>query len=82
MNRRLVVLGVAAAAVTGVVVPSVAASAPASPVTVHPSTGNGVSVGVDIFGQPGAGASVGSGGTVCAGVGEQVPLCTPSVTAG
>jgi len=44
VSRRLVILGVAAAAVTGAVVPTFAATAPPSPVTVHTSTDNGVSL--------------------------------------
>lgn len=79
MSRRLVILGATAVAAVGAVVPTFAATAPPSPVTVHVSTSNGVAVGVGVLGQPGAGASVSNGGTVCAGIGEQVPLCTPSV---
>ncbi|MDQ1694658.1 MAG: hypothetical protein QOJ03_11 [Frankiaceae bacterium] len=45
------------------------------PVTVHSDTSNGVSVGVDVFGQPGAGAGVSPDGKVCAGVSEQLPVC-------
>jgi hypothetical protein len=81
VNRRHVIIGVATAAVVGAVVPTFAATSSTSPVTVHVSTTNGVSVGVGVLGQPGAGASVGDGGTVCAGIGEQVPVCTPSVSA-
>lgn len=81
MSRRLVILGVAAIAGAGAVVPTFAATAPPSPVTVHVGTTNGVSVGVDAFGQPGAGASVSNTGTACVGVSEQLPVCTPTVTA-
>jgi hypothetical protein len=81
VNRRLTVVGVAVAAVVSAVVPSFAASAPPTPVTVHTSTSDGVAVGVGVGGQPGAGASVSKSGTVCAGIGEQVPVCTPSVQA-
>lgn len=81
MSRRLVILGAAAAVVAGAAIPTFAATAVSSPVTVHTSTSDGVAVGVGVLGQPGAGASVSNGGTVCAGVGEQVPLCTPTVGA-
>jgi hypothetical protein len=70
-RRRLIVLGVATAAVAGAVAPSFAQS---SPVTVHVSTTNGVAVGVDVNGQPGAGASV-SNGEACVGISLQVPAC-------
>ena len=75
-RRRLVILGVAAAAVTGVVVPSFAQS---SPVTVGISTTDGVAVGVGINGEPGVGARV-SNGQVCFGVSLEVPYCTPQVS--
>ena len=80
MNRRLVVLAVAAAAIGGAVVPALAAAS-TSPVTVRVSTADGVSVGVGIEGQPVAGASVNNGGAVCAGISEQVPICTQAVGA-
>ena len=80
MNRRLVVLAAVAAAVGGAVVPALAATS-TSPVTVRVSTTNGVSVGVGVEGQPVAGASVSNGGAVCAGISEQVPVCTPTVGA-
>ena len=79
MNRRLVVLGVSAAAVVGFVAPSFAK--PSLPVTVTVNTSNGVAVGTAVNGTPVAGASVSNSGQVCAGVGEQVPVCTPVVTA-
>jgi len=72
MNRRLVILGVSAAAVIGAVVPSFAK--PTLPVTVTVDTSNGVAVGAAVNGTPAAGASVGNG-KVCAGLGEQVPVC-------
>jgi len=75
-RRRLVILGVAAAAVTGVVVPTFAQS---SPVTVGVSTNDGVAVGVGINGEPGVGARV-SNGQACFGVSLEVPYCTPQVT--
>ena len=80
MSRRLVILGVTAAAAVGVVAPSFAASS-TSPVTVTVSTSNGVSVGVGVERTPVAGASVSNGGQVCAGISEQVPVCTPTVGA-
>jgi hypothetical protein len=79
VSRRLVILAVGGVAVVGAVVPSFAATAPSAPVTVQTSTSDGVSVGVSVFGQPGAGASVSHGGTVCAGVSEQLPVCTPQL---
>jgi len=75
MTRRLVITAVAATAVAGAVVPSFAQSAPPSPVTVHVSQTNGVSVGVAVTGQNVAGATVSNSGQVCAGISEQVPVC-------
>lgn len=77
MNRRLVVLTTTAAAVVGLVVPSFAK--PSLPVTVTVDTSNGVALGTAVNGTPAVGASVTPGGKVCAGVGEQVPVCTPAV---
>lgn len=79
MNRRLVVLTTTAAAVVGLVVPSFAK--PSLPVTVTVDTSNGVAVGTAVNGTPAAGASVTPGGRACAGIGEQVPVCTPVVGA-
>lgn len=76
MSRRLVISGVAAAAVLGAVVPSFAQSAP---VTVQHDTHDRVFVGVEVNGQPGAGASVTPDLQACAGIGEQLPVCTPAV---
>jgi hypothetical protein len=77
MNRRIVVTGLAAAAVLGTVVPSLAASpAQSSPVGVQVTTTNGVFVGVDVLGRPAAGAGTTAEG-VCVGVSEQVPQCVP-----
>ena len=79
MSRRLVVLGVSAAAVVGVVVPSFAATLP---VGVHVTrTSNGTSVGVSVQGVNVAGASASDNGQVCAGISQQVPVCTPAVEA-
>ena len=75
MSRRLVIAGVAAAAVGATVAPSFAASAPSIPVTVTTDTHDGASVGVDVFGQPGVGASVSPDGTACVGVSLQLPVC-------
>ena len=77
-RRRLVILGVATAAVAGAIVPSFAQSLP---VGVHVSTNNGVGVGVTVQGQNAAGASV-SNGEACVGISLQVPICAglPSVT--
>jgi len=74
MNRRLVVLATSAAAVVGFVAPSFAK--PSLPVTVTVDRSNGVAVGTAVNNTPVAGASVSDSGTVCAGVGEQVPVCT------
>jgi len=76
VNRRLVVLGVTAAAVVGVVAPSFAQS---FPIGVQTSTDNGVSVGFTVNGEPGGGAAV-RNGQACAGLGEDIPFCTPPVT--
>lgn len=70
-RRRLIVLGIASAAVVGAVAPGFAQS---SPVTVHVSTTNGVAVGVGVQGQNVVGASV-SNGAACAGISLQVPVC-------
>ena len=78
MNPRLVILTTTAAAVLGLVVPSFAK--PSVPVTVTVDTSNGVAVGTAVNGTPAAGVSVSNGGRVCAGIGEQVPLCTPVVS--
>ena len=77
-RRRLVILGVAAAAVAGAVAPSFAQS---SPVGVQVSTTNGVAVGVTVNGQPGAGARV-SNGEACVGISYEIPFCAglPPVT--
>lgn len=71
MSRRLVIAGVAAAAVMGAVAPSFAAL----PITVTHDTHDGVTVGVDVNGNPGAGASVTPEGTACVGISKQVPQC-------
>lgn len=71
MNRRLLIAGVAAAAVVGTVVPSFAAF----PITVQESTDNGVSVGVLDDGNTVVGATVSPDGRVCAGISRQVPQC-------
>ena len=73
VNRRLVIAGVAAAALAGAVVPSFAMT---SPVTVHTDTSNGVQVSVDVNGQPGVGAHVKRDGGVCVGISYQIPFCT------
>ena len=76
MSRRLIVCGVAAAAVLGAVIPSFAS--PRSPVTVT-RTSSGTTVAVTDNGAPVAGATVYNNGQVCGGIGEQVPVCTPAV---
>ena len=79
MSRRLVILGVSAAAVVGVVVPSFAST---SPVGVHVTrTSSGTSVGVSVQGANVAGASAYNNGQVCAGISQQLPICTPAADA-
>jgi len=79
MNRRLVVLGVSAAALVGFVAPTFANTLP---VGVHVTrTSSATTVGVTAQGATVAGASAYNNGKVCAGVGEQVPICTPIVEA-
>jgi hypothetical protein len=73
--RRLVITGVAVAAIAGAVVPSFAAT---SPVTVRTDTSNGVGVGVYYNNQPGAGGHVGTDGQACVGISYQLPVCTPA----
>jgi len=80
VSRRLVILGVSAAAALGVVVPSFAASS--LPVGVHVTrTSNSTAVGVSVQGANVAGASAYNNGQVCAGISQQLPVCTPSVGA-
>jgi hypothetical protein len=75
VSRRLVLAGVVTAAIGGAVVPSFAASAPTPPVTVTTDTHDGVSVGVFVGNQPGAGASVSPDGRACVGISLQLPVC-------
>lgn len=76
MNRRLVIAGVATAALGGAVVPALAQSGSAtSPVTVYTDTHDGVSAGFYVNGQPGAGAHVSPDGQVCVGISLQLPVC-------
>ena len=76
MSRRLVISGIAAAAIAGAVVPSFASTG--SPVTVQRGS-NSTTVGVNDNGAPVAGVTVYNDGQVCGGIGEQVPVCTPAV---
>lgn len=76
MSRRLVISGIAAAAIAGAVVPSFASTT--SPVTVTRGS-NSTTVGVRDGNAPVAGATVYNDGAVCGGIGEQVPVCTPPV---
>ena len=76
MSRRLVITGIAAAAIAGAVVPSFASTG--SPVTVT-RTSDGTTVAVTDNGEPVAGATVYNDGRVCGGIGLQVPVCTPAV---
>lgn len=75
MSRRLVLAGVVSVAIGGAVVPSFAQSAPSLPVTVTTDTHDGVSVGVAVGNQPGAGASVSPDGRACVGISLQLPVC-------
>jgi hypothetical protein len=74
VSRRLLISGVVVAAIAGAAVPSFASIG--SPVTVD--TSNGVRVGVHNGNTPVAGASVTPDGQACAGLGLQVPVCTPA----
>jgi len=76
VSRRLVISGIAAAAIAGAVVPSFASTG--SPVTVTRDS-NGTTVGVHDGNTPVAGATVYNDGRVCGGIGLQVPVCTPAV---
>lgn len=77
MNRRLILAGAVAAAVTGPIVlgsaePSFASSLP---VTVHVTQQDGgVYVSSTLEGQALVGAGTTSDG-ICAGISEQVPVC-------
>ena len=75
MSRRLVISGIAAAAIAGAVVPSFAST---GPVTVTRGS-DGTTVGVHDGNAPVAGVTVYNDGAVCGGIGEQVPVCTPAV---
>jgi hypothetical protein len=75
VSRRLVITGVAVAAVAGAVVPALAQTGPSSPVTVTSDTSNGASATVWVNGQPGVGASVTPDGKACVGVSLQLPVC-------
>ena len=73
MSRRLVISGIAAAAIAGSVIPSFASTG--GPVTVD--THNGVGVGVQEGNTPIAGAHVSPDGQACVGISLEVPFCTP-----
>ncbi|HUR14827.1 MAG TPA: hypothetical protein VM097_10090 [Mycobacteriales bacterium] len=70
--RRTVLAVSAIAVLGGLALPSFASST--SPVGVTYSTKDGVSAGVTVNGQPGAGARV-SGGEACVGISYQLPQC-------
>lgn len=76
MSRRLVISGIAVAAIAGAVVPSFASTG--SPVTVTRDS-DSTTVGVHDGNTPVAGATVYNDGQVCGGIGLQVPVCTPAV---
>jgi hypothetical protein len=75
VSRRLLITGIAAAAIAGAVVPSFATT---GPVTVT-RTSTGTTVAVHDGNAPVAGATVYNNGAVCGGIGEQVPVCTPAI---
>jgi hypothetical protein len=76
MNRRLLVAGIAGAAVIGTVVPTLAATTAPVGVTVTPQDG-GAYVATSIEGRPLVGGGSTSQG-ICVGVSEQVPQCVPT----
>lgn len=79
MNRRLVLAGVAGAAILGTVVPALAK--PSLPVSVTVTNQNGgVYVATAAGSQPLVGAGTTSNG-VCVGFSEEIPTCVP-VTSG
>jgi hypothetical protein len=81
VSRRLVITGIAAAAVAGAVAPSLAASAPSLPVGVHVDTSNGVAVYTDVGNQPLLSASVDkNNGQICGGFSYEVPQCVAIVS--
>lgn len=75
MSRRLIIAGVALAALGGAAVPAALASSGGGLVTVD--TSNGVRVGVQKGTTPIAGASVTPGGQACVGISLELPVCTP-----
>jgi hypothetical protein len=75
VKRRLVIAGVASAALAGAVVPALAQTGPSSPVTVYTDTHDGASAGFYVNGQPGAGAHVSPDGEACVGISLQLPVC-------
>lgn len=82
MNRRLLITGVAAAAIAGAIVPSFAATGGAQlPVGVHTDTSNGVAVYTNIGNQPLLYASVDkNNGQICGGFSYEVPQCVDIVS--
>lgn len=81
MIRRLVIAGVAAAAIAGAVVPSFATTGPGQlPVGVQTDTSNGVAVYTNIGNQPGLSASVDKNGRICGGFSYEVPQCVQLVS--
>ena len=82
MNRRLLITGVAAAAIAGAVIPSFAATGGAQlPVGVHTDTRNGVAVYTNIGNQPLLSASVDKNtGEICGGFSYEVPQCVAIVS--
>ena len=75
MNRRLVLVGVAGAAVLGSVVPALAKPSLPVSVSVTPQNG-GVYVATAAGSQPLVGAGTTSNG-VCVGFSEEIPTCVP-----
>ena len=81
MSRRLVISGVAAAAIAAAVVPSFATTGPGSPVGVHTDTSNGVAFYTNIGNQPLLWGSVDKNtGRICGGFSYEMPQCVAIVS--
>ena len=81
MSRRLVISGLAAAAIAGAVLPSFATTGPSTPVGVRVDTSNGVAVYTNIGNQPLLSASVDkNNGQICGGFSYEVPQCVAIVS--
>jgi hypothetical protein len=82
VSRRLIITGVAAAAIAGAVVPSFASTGTSqAPVGVKVDTSNGVAFGTSFGNQPLLGGSVDKNtGRVCAGFSYEVPQCVAIIS--